>query len=71
MKEYLGDSVYVDFDGFYITLTTDNGDGPTNTIFMEPEVYHALVEYQKRLLKVQQKFLLGDQQDASVVTEEG
>lgn len=71
MKEYLGDSVYADFDGFYITLTTDNGDGPTNTIFMEPEVCYALEEYRKRLLKAQQKFLLGDQQDASVVTEEG
>lgn len=45
MKEYLGDSVYADFDGYHIVLTTENGYGPNNTIALEPAVYAALVAY--------------------------
>ena len=44
-KKYLGDSVYADCDGFGITLTTENGFGPSNTIYMEPQVLSALNEY--------------------------
>ena len=44
-KIYLGDSVYADYDGHYIRLTTENGCGPTNEIFLEPTVYDALVVY--------------------------
>jgi hypothetical protein len=49
LKDYLGDSVYVDFDGYMICLTTENGMGPTNTIYLEPEVYKALLSYVERL----------------------
>jgi hypothetical protein len=48
-KEYLGDGAYVDFDGYAIVLTTENGIETTNTIVLEPEVYSALVEYVDRL----------------------
>lgn len=48
-KEYIGDSVYVEFDGYGLVLTTDNGFGPTNTITLEPEVFHALARYVQRL----------------------
>ena len=50
-SEYLGDSVYASFDGYHIMLTTDNGYGPTNTIFLEPQVLVALENYVKRLQK--------------------
>lgn len=42
---YLGDSVYAEFDGFYLTLTTENGmaGDPSNTIVLEPGVYEALL----------------------------
>src|SRR5262245_46316090 len=50
-KIYLGDSVYADFDGFAITLTTENGYGPTNTIHMEPEVVEAFRLYVRHLRK--------------------
>lgn len=41
-KEYIGDSVYAEFDGWMVTLTTDNGDGPSNTIHLEPNVLSML-----------------------------
>jgi hypothetical protein len=45
MKQYLGDGAYVDFDGFSLILTTDDGVRDTNIIVLEPEVYAALVRY--------------------------
>jgi hypothetical protein len=50
MKTYLGDGVYVDFDGFALVLTTENGIAVTNTIVLEPEVYVALNNYVQELL---------------------
>lgn len=45
-KEYLGDSVYVEINEFnQIILTIENGEGATNTIYLEPEVYATLTEY--------------------------
>jgi len=39
MKQYLGDSVYAEFDGDGIVLTTENGfGGPSNKIYLEPEI---------------------------------
>ena len=49
MKRYIGDGVYVDFDGFGLVLTTENGIEVTNTIILEPEVYSALVQYVEHL----------------------
>lgn len=49
MKEYLGDSVYVDVENGMIRLTTDNWGEASNTIYLEPEVYRALVNYVERL----------------------
>lgn len=42
LKEYLGDSVYAEFDGFAIVLTTENGRVASNTIVLEPQVVDAL-----------------------------
>lgn len=44
-KQYLGDAVYVDFEDGMLVLTTEYGLGPTNKIYLEPEVYMALVDY--------------------------
>jgi hypothetical protein len=44
-KVYLGDSVYADFNGYGVVLTTENGYGPSNTIVLEPEVIEALSRY--------------------------
>lgn len=41
-KAYLGDSVYAEYDGCGVILTTENGYGPTNTIVLEHETLRAL-----------------------------
>ena len=48
-KQYLGDSVYADFDGYHIILTTENGYGPSNTIALDPAVIQALNQYVAKL----------------------
>ena len=50
-KCYLGDSVYVDFDGYSFELTTENGypDDPRNRIILEPQGYALLCEYVKSI----------------------
>lgn len=53
VKAYLGDSVYADFDGHDVVLTTENGMGPSNTIVLEPEVMTALKRW---LLEVELMF---------------
>ncbi len=44
-KVYLGDGVYADTDGNGIILTTENGVGETNRIYLEPEVLHSFADY--------------------------
>ena len=48
-KRYLGDAVYVDFDGYGLVLTTEDGVSETNRIVLEPEIYYALVAYVQEL----------------------
>lgn len=52
-KIYLGDSVYAEFDGYHIILTTENGypDDPSNRIALEPSVLHALNHYAERIYR--------------------
>lgn len=47
-KEYIGDSVYVEIENRMVKLTTDNGRGPSNTIYLELEVLNQLINYLKR-----------------------
>jgi len=46
-KRYLGDGVYVSFDGYSVRLTTENGVEATNTIVLEPEVVAELDRWLK------------------------
>lgn len=54
-KAYLGDGVYVEWDGFSFILTTEDGARVTNRIVLEPEVYAALVVVARGLLVSQQE----------------
>ena len=49
IKEYLGDSVYAEFDGFELALYLDNGYGPHDIIFLEPQVFDALLNYAQKI----------------------
>lgn len=53
-KFYLGDSVYVDIERGMIRLTTWNGypTDPSNTIYLDLEVYDALQHYVEHAMAV-------------------
>jgi hypothetical protein len=53
MKDYLGDSVYADFQDGRIILTTENGlpTDPSNKIILELEVYEALTWFVAKLTR--------------------
>lgn len=51
-KAYLGDAVYVSWDGFHIVLTTENGRHISNRICLDPEVWRNLMRYHERLKKL-------------------
>lgn len=48
-RVYLGDSVYVEIEHGRLKLTTDNGVGASNTIYLEPEVFDALALYMQQV----------------------
>jgi hypothetical protein len=48
-KSYLGEGVHVQYDGYHIVLTTENGVTTTNTIMLEPEVLNSLDRFTKKL----------------------
>lgn len=44
-KQYIGDGVYVDYDGFHLVLTTEDGISVTNTIYLDKVSYRSLILY--------------------------
>ena len=40
--EYLGDGVYVEYDGFGFMLLANDHENPTDKVYLEPEVLKAL-----------------------------
>lgn len=44
-KEYLGDGVYANWDGYHIVLTAEDGVSVSNTIYLESKVIEALEKY--------------------------
>jgi len=51
---YLGDGVYATFDGIHIWLRTERADpgySATNAIALDPSVFEALLEYQRKLVR--------------------
>ena len=49
IKDYLGDSVYAEYDGDGIVLTTDNGYGAINIIYLESGTFDALIRFVKNI----------------------
>lgn len=48
-ERYIGDSVYVSFDGYHFKLRT--GDVNNQVIFLDPSVMDALIKYRIEILK--------------------
>jgi hypothetical protein len=53
-KTYLGDSVYAEIVRGLVCLTTENGIYISNTIYLELDVYLALVEFVKQSTRTEQ-----------------
>lgn len=50
MKTYIGDGVYVEFDGYGLVVTTEDGIRVTNRIVLEPDVYNSLLQFHAKLV---------------------
>ena len=48
-NDYIGDGVYVDFDGCGIWLYANDFDEPTDKIYLEQEVLEALIRFSERM----------------------
>jgi len=44
-KEYLGDGLYAEADGYHLRLTAENGVSVQNIVYLEDFVLRALLEY--------------------------
>ena len=44
-KRYLGDGAYAEWDDFGVILTAGNGISVTDSVYLEPDVYQALVAF--------------------------
>ena len=49
--EYIGDGVYVMHDGWGMWLHANSHDCPTDRIYLEPEVFEALKNFQKKIVE--------------------
>ena len=50
-KSYIGDGVYADIEDGMIKLTTEDGIGSQNTIYLELPVFKNLVSFFNRIVK--------------------
>jgi len=48
MDDYIGDGVYVHFDGCGIELCANDNEFPSDIIYLEPEVLAALLRFIER-----------------------
>lgn len=69
-KDYLGDSVYAEMVCGMIRLTTENGLGASNTIYLEPSVFAALVRYVERQRILDEQVALANEVIAEIIEEE-
>lgn len=46
-KRHLGNGVYIEYDGFGLTLTTKGNENVTNIIYLNPNVLDAMTQYNR------------------------
>jgi hypothetical protein len=49
--QYLGDGVYVKYDGYGIWLHANSHDNPTDRIYLEPQVFDSLNRFVEKIKK--------------------
>lgn len=49
MIDYIGDEVYVEFDGYAIYLKVNNLESPTDSVYLEPREFDALIRFAKKV----------------------
>lgn len=69
IKEYLGDGAYINFDGYQIILTAENGIRATDTVALEPEVLERFLRYVERLKEYKDSFLPSGKDSLEASTE--
>ncbi len=47
--EYLGDGLYVKFDGYQVYLMANSHITPSDTVALDPHVLRAFLQYVKRI----------------------
>lgn len=64
-KRYIGDSVYIHFDGYHFILETHNGyqDDPRNRIALEPDVIKNLLDYREKVYSDFKTLLIQEKED--------
>lgn len=48
-RQYLGDGLYMEFDGFHVWLITSDGVTDKNKVAMDPDVLNEFVKQLKEL----------------------
>lgn len=56
MKDYIGDGVYVEYDGYGIALNANDATNPTDSIYLEPEVCAGLLRFIQRVQEHDSRF---------------
>jgi hypothetical protein len=50
IKEFLGDGLYIDFDGYSLVITSENGTPtPLARIVLEPDMPEKILAYKQRI----------------------
>lgn len=55
-KWYLGDGLYVHFDGYHLILSSERENG-VHWVGLDPSVFHNLISYQEKLYKYAEKIV--------------
>jgi hypothetical protein len=64
-KRYLGDGAYVNFDGYNVVLTAENGIEAYETIGLEPQVLDNFLNYVQEL----KNFIASYKEHNGIITE--
>ena len=53
MKEYLGDGLYAEFDGYHVKLMANSKTMPTDVVYMDPYTLAAFQKFIERIIAQQ------------------